>query len=318
LTNEKFLARFAVELWAVPDFYRGAFGKIRLWRECGMRLSGRRELPIYLNVDLSLATWLAVCLRLHGAKNIFVHSHAAQFASPQSPWLQFLFRRLIVSCARQKIGVSVAAAEAMFGKSSNALLLPALIDFHQLRSEVRTSDIARSPTFTFGCVGRLDLQKNQGLLIHALAKLRDSGRLAKLLIIGDGEYGVELARLVDELQLQEQVSLLPARPDISVVYAHLIDAVLVPSVREGQCRVVAEAQFFGLPVAASVGVPDSAFLMPNMALRQIALTVDAWVEAMVSILQGTPQRFEPQLALAEQSELSLSCGVERLLRALPI
>lgn len=318
MANPEFRTHFAVELWAIPDIYRGATGKIRLWRDCGVRLAGRRGMPVYLNLDLSLATWLAFCMRLRGAKFLIVHSHAAQFASPKRLWIQSMFRRLLIACAYDRIAVSQAAALAMFGQSGCAKLLPALIDFDQLMVQSRSTVLPRSKSFTFGCIGRLDLQKNQAVLIYAIAKLRASGLNAKLLLVGDGEQHGALLSLAASLGVEDEVSLLAARPDIGAVYGNLLDAVLVPSVREGQCRVVAEAQFFGLPVAASGGVPDSAFLLPSAALRHVGLTVDAWFEAMVSLLDGKLQRTPPRVVLAHQSDLSFTHGVDRLLRILSV
>lgn len=105
-------------------------------------------------------------------------------------------------------------------------------------------------------VGRLRIRKGVEILLQALARLEDG---SELLIVGDGEHGAYLRRLVDRLDLGGRVRF-AGRRSAAEVRALLADstALVVPSIYEGMPLVVLEAMEAGVPVIASAvsGIPE--------------------------------------------------------------
>ena len=69
---------------------------------------------------------------------------------------------------------------AMYGPNAkNVTFIQDFIDFEKLWEEsflkIPVPHITDQTSFMFGCVGRLAEQKNQGLVIRVLAKMRDKG-----------------------------------------------------------------------------------------------------------------------------------------------
>ena len=105
-----------------------------------------------------------------------------------------------------------------------------------------------------GTVGRLTPVKDQQLLLHAVAYLREHDRAIgarlRLLIVGDGPLYAELASLVEQLELQDIVWLAGDRNDVPAVLQTL-DIFVLPSLGEGISNTILEAMASGLPVIAT-------------------------------------------------------------------
>ncbi|MDP4598241.1 MAG: glycosyltransferase family 4 protein [Pseudomonadales bacterium] len=113
------------------------------------------------------------------------------------------------------------------------------------------------------CVGRIDPQKNQQLLLQALAHLQVSHPKAHLLLIGhvtDATYASQLHLTIEKLNLAASVTLLPGlapdNPELVAAY-HAADLFCLPSIHEPFGIVILEAWTAGLPVLASKvgGIP---------------------------------------------------------------
>jgi glycosyltransferase involved in cell wall biosynthesis len=144
--------------------------------------------------------------------------------------------------------------------------------------------------FTFVCVGRLAAQKNQTLAIEALARLVANGLDADLILVGDGDDRGGLEALAFRLSVHDRVRITGELESVASVYGHVADAVIVTSRYEGQSRVVAEAQSFGLPVLGSVGVPDSAWIVHGPRdRRQLPLDPGVWAREMAAVMAEGPR-----------------------------
>ncbi len=278
--------RFECVVWEVPDCYRGVFGKLALSREVARRVRSVRPDVIYLNVDLSLACWLVLAFRLSGSTPVVVHSHNAAFDAPRNRLALTIYRYLTRELAAGHIALSPEAARAMFGSDEGVAIVHCLIDFETLHAAAAVAGPPPKRTrFIFACVGRLAPQKNQTLAVKALARLIALGFDAELLLVGDGADRAALEALARRLSIGDRVRITGELADAARIYAQEADAVLVCSRYEGQSRVVAEAQSFGLPVLASSGVPESAWIADaRLDRRGLRLDPEVWAEAMVEVM----------------------------------
>ncbi|MCL2504027.1 MAG: glycosyltransferase family 4 protein [Coriobacteriia bacterium] len=114
-----------------------------------------------------------------------------------------------------------------------------------MRKRLQLAEGERVVTF----VGRLGKEKNVGLLIRAMALVKEP--LTRLVIVGDGPDRAQLEALVERLRLGPRVSFTGYldRPDVTCAY-RISDAFVFASTTETQGLVVGEAMAAGLPVIA--------------------------------------------------------------------
>ena len=156
--------------------------------------------------------------------------------------------------------------------------------------------------------------KEQALVIRAIAKVREKGLDAQLIIIGGGKLRAGYEKLTEELDLQNHVLFVGEVENISPYYRSFIDVLLVPSLYEGQGRIVAEAQLFGLPVVVSHAVPDIAFLTGENIYRVGSCSEDDWAAVMEERVKRAPERSSSNLEMAlSHPNLSMGSGVDKVL-----
>lgn len=134
-----------------------------------------------------------------------------------------------------------------FGKNSH--IIPKTVNIHFFKpAENKPNNIH----FTLGITARLIQGKRHDLILKALTHLRNKGVIIYLKIAGSGPKMVELKRLVDELNLSQQVEFtgLLNRNQLVDFYQSL-DAYIHASKGETICYSIMEAQACGLPILAS-------------------------------------------------------------------
>ncbi|RUO69553.1 glycosyltransferase [Idiomarina ramblicola] len=112
----------------------------------------------------------------------------------------------------------------------------------------------------FVSVSRLSNEKNIDFMIEAMAQLKEqTDKPFRLLIVGDGHQRHRLQARIDEMNLQQQITLVGAvPPEQMAAWYRLGDAFLFASQSETQGMVILEAMAAGLPVVAvrSSGIDD--------------------------------------------------------------
>lgn len=109
-----------------------------------------------------------------------------------------------------------------------------------------------------GCVGRLDRQKRQDLLIEALAAL---DKETHLLLIGEGGWRAELEQMAKKKGVAARVHFLGNRGDIPALLATM-DTFCLPSDYEGMSNALLEAMAAGKKIVAS-DIPENKVLITH-------------------------------------------------------
>jgi glycosyltransferase involved in cell wall biosynthesis len=122
------------------------------------------------------------------------------------------------------------------------------------RAAVRAELAIPPGAWVAGTVGRLSAEKDQALLLRAVAPLLDEE--TRLLVVGDGAEAAALGALARSLPAGRFIHLLGARSDVPRLLTAL-DAFVLSSRTEGLPLVIPEAMAAGLPVVSTAvgGIP---------------------------------------------------------------
>ncbi|HTM46915.1 MAG TPA: glycosyltransferase, partial [Polyangiaceae bacterium] len=202
----------------------------------------------------------APAARLAGA--VAIHSrHGMNPDRPRRLWLRRTIARLCDSYVAVTPSLATVAVEngdclaARLRIISNGIDVTRFSPNQQARSEMRRSLGIAETAWVVGTVGRLAPEKNQALLIDAMAPLLGPDR--ELVIVGDGPERKALERRIAALPQRRHVHLLGARDDVEHILP-AFDAFALTSHTEGLPLVVLEAMATGLPVISTAvgGIPD--------------------------------------------------------------
>ena len=129
--------------------------------------------------------------------------------------------------------------------SEKSIIIPNGIDFKYI-NKIEPSYEKSDVIFT----GRLIKEKNVNMLIKAIGNVKERIPDIKCIIIGDGPERAKLERLVQELDIQNNVSFKGFIKDYNdlISYMKASKVFVLPSTREGFGIVVIEANACGLPV----------------------------------------------------------------------
>jgi glycosyltransferase involved in cell wall biosynthesis len=218
--------------------------------------------------------YAAPAARLCGAGAVHT-KHGANPDGGRRLWL----RRAAARCTHAYVAVSALTAdvarrnrevdERKLHTIANGIDLARFHPDAAARAAVRAELGVGERDFVVGTVGRLAAEKDQALLIAAVAPLlasdgpgdagaRGGGGIARLVIVGDGAERAALATQIAALDERgRRVVLTGARADVPRLLA-AFDAFALSSRTEGLPLVIAEAMAVGLPVVSTAvgGIPD--------------------------------------------------------------
>ena len=149
----------------------------------------------------------------------------------------------------------------------NFYYLPNIVDNYFLNLNPKQK-LECSSNFIFINIGFLDKKKNQSLLINSFYKSFFTNKNIKLWIVGDGPEYSNLEKLIERLELTEQVTLFGrvSRKEVKrlLSQAHVF---VLSSLVETFGVVIIEALAMGLPVIATkCGGPESIITSKNLGL----------------------------------------------------
>ncbi|WP_406946319.1 glycosyltransferase family 4 protein [Halobacillus sp. SY10] len=119
------------------------------------------------------------------------------------------------------------------------------------KTEARKSYGYKLEDFLLFYAAEFNKNKNQKLLIEALARINDSGQNIKLLLAGKGELQDKCKQLAEDLGVRENVRFLGYVNEIKKIVS-ICDVAVGSSLREGLPVNIMEAMACGLPVVATL------------------------------------------------------------------
>jgi glycosyltransferase involved in cell wall biosynthesis len=210
--------------------------------------------------------------RLAGARRLLVTHHTPEL--PRHDNLAGRAWRALGWLSRPEIVYTSESDRRADGRRLlRTAVVPLGIDLERFRRPVRD---ARTPP-TIGNVARLAPQKGQRTLIEAAPLVLERFPDARFVIVGDGELRGELEAAAAALGVAQRFTFAGERRDVPVLL-ETFDVFAFPSLFEGLCLAVIEAQAAGVPVVATpVGgiretvVPgETGVLVPPHDARRLA------------------------------------------------
>jgi glycosyltransferase involved in cell wall biosynthesis len=183
------------------------------------------------------------------------------------------------------------------------------------KAEARAAFDLSSDAVVMGAAGRLEREKNFGLLVRGFARVRHEIPSAVLVIAGDGSQRGELERLSIELGLSREHVRLPGLIDDVALLHHALDVFVQSSDDEGTPNVVLEAMALETPIVAT----DAGGTAEVARHGREALIVDkgdeeALVRAVLDVLRN-PSATQARVAAARarvETELSFERRTRRI------
>ncbi len=262
--------------------------------------------PSVLHGVLFYGDLTARLLRLSGVKGRVVSALHSSYIGPA--WRDVALR-VTDGCVDSVTAVSKAVAEARIAagsvRRSKIVVIPNGIDFARVArpTEPELTALRRRygldpEDFVVLSVGRLEPEKNFGLLLDVVAQLARKHPRTRALIVGAGGEESRLRRRAGDLGITERVVFAGQVAPVGPLY-HLGSVFVLSSLIEGLPMVMLEAMAAGLPMVLPRlgGIPDvvthdeSAFLYATgdaQGLRQ----------ALERVLNGPPGERERIVARA--------------------
>jgi len=264
-----------VSLAAGPE---GPLGE--MFRASGVETA---SIPKGAGVDASLPFRLSAFLKRQGADVVHTHNpHALIYGAPagrmsgaitvhtrhgmnpdlpRRVWLRQKVAALLDAYVAVTPKLAQVAREANECDSSRLHVIPNGIDLERFRPDPRARQEVRQslgipPTaWVVGTVGRLAPEKDQTLLVRAMAPLLDERR--QLVVVGDGPEREAVAASMKGTWRPEFCHLVGARADVERCLA-AFDAFALSSKTEGLPLSLLEAMATGVPVISTSvgGIPD--------------------------------------------------------------
>ena len=253
-------------------------------------------------------------------------------------WKGHVLSRLLASGADVCVGVSPSVGRYLVDgiripKSrvrviANGVSSPSRLTAVEIE-EIRTAYGFEAEDIVIGGVGRMvdDEHKRFSDLIKAAAKLLNSGRRVRLLLVGDGPVRPMLESVAVSEGIASCVSFAGYQSDVGPYYAAM-DVFALSSAREAFGLVVAEAMRAGLPVVGTAvgGVPDiiidgeTGFLVPARDPAALAEALSSLADdSALRVSMGQAGRlradchFSAERYVADVSALYESLSIDRSL-----
>lgn len=183
--------------------------------------------------------------------------------------LKHFDRVKVVSRPLYSLAESVGICPDKLSLIPNAIDLALMVSGETEQESIRKEFTLNKKQPLIGMIGRLDKEKNPGLILDILPELIRLFPDLKCFFVGEGSLRGDLIRRAEEMGLNSMAVFTGYREDARTIIS-LLDVVIIPSWTEGIPKTLLESMAFEKPVVATRvgGVPDvirdgkNGFLVP--------------------------------------------------------
>lgn len=224
----------------------------------------------YVHIHLDNLVRFFYLFLLKRKSNVILHSHNSYNDEVEKSSIKQLLHqlgKLIVKHGQFiHFACSDLAAKWLFGEAPYCQINNGidLLDFKynaDLRQQYLT-EFNLVGKHVYGHIGRFAYQKNHVRLIKIFSQIYQRDKLARLVLIGDGDNKEKIESLVNEMNLKQAVLFLGYRSDVAKLL-NMLDYIIFPSLYEGLPISLVEAQANGIPVFYSSQITQEVSLLPE-------------------------------------------------------
>lgn len=241
----------------------------------------------------------------------------ASHTNRKSRTLERIGKFLIKIYATDKIAISRAAGDYLFGKSDYKIIANTIqFDNYIVHDPCRLIGLRQEIGITandivIGQIGHLYVQKNHKFTIEWFSQYLKHHDNARLLLIGEGELFAAIEARLNELNIHERVKLLGTRHDIPALLS-CMNVMIFPSLYEGLGGVVLEAQAAGIPVVISNRIPEEAIVVDSMVAKcSLEAPFRDWNNAIDAMLKVNVPDVETRKECFETKGYDIKAVTER-------
>ena len=220
------------------------------------------------------------------------HSHIANIKeSFTHKCIRKFFTRITVHYSTDLCACGNDAGNWMWGtKKANGkgfVVLPNAIDptlfsFNKSKREQIRTELNLSNEFVIGIVARFSRQKNLSFAIEVLSDILSIKPNSKLILVGRGELEGNIASIIKEKGLENNVELLGARDDVHSLM-NCFDIFMLTSIYEGLPVTAVEAQANGLQVVLSNNITKEIGLSERVKYLDLSIGSKEWANTIANL-----------------------------------
>lgn len=274
---------------------------------------------IHMNSSCKNA-WILYYAKKYGIRIRIAHSHNTGFTTETllAKTAKAFLTPFLKHCATHFLACSENAGRWMFGDKcvrngrvkiiKNAIDTDAFVFNPEWRKSLR-GELHIGNNVVYGCVGRLENQKNHKFLIQVFSKIKQSQSDAILLLVGDGSLEKILKKQVDDAGLTDSVIFTGFKTNRNQ-YMSAMDSFIVTSFYEGFSIVTIEAQAAGLPCFVPTGViPYETKITNLITFIDPSDSAASWADKILSV--GCVERHNMSEAIIKSG-----CDMETMIKEL--
>lgn len=236
-------------------FIRGILKTARFYKL--LKNSSYRVVHIHVSKPTGGIIYCVIARLLH--RKTIVHGHCSKpmnypfLTAVVDSFCHYLMGKMQIF----QIACSEGAKSYIFGGCSRAIVINNGIDFDKYRFEIENRQEIRAKysigddITVLGSVGRLSHEKNYIFLIELLKNL-DTNNV--IFLVGDGKDKELLKNKSIEYGVADRIYFIDPTKNVEK-YLSAMDIFLMPSLQEGLCNAVIEAQANGMECICSKGIP---------------------------------------------------------------
>jgi len=177
-----------------------------------------------------------------------------------------------------------------------------ILDLEEIEIKSKQKDIHWNPDIVqILTVGRLSAEKGHADFLPVILKLKQKKLKFKWWIIGDGKERSKIDRLIQELNLSDNVEVL-GKKENPFPYYKACDVYLQPSKYEGHCVSIIEAKYFNKPIVSNnfAGITDEIENEYNGLICE--MNFDSQYKALEKVIKNKGLRLQFSINLSKETK----------------
>ena len=268
---EKELTNKGIKVYKLKDVWlKGLFSYIKYRKQVNIFFNKHHDYKIVHLHSTSKNYYILKIAKKYDIDIRIAHSHSTDFYTSKilKRIIGNLWKNKLLKYATDYMACSKEAGEWLF-PNKKFIVIPNGIEtdkfkYNDLYRKELIKEYNLENKFIIGNVGRLTYQKNPLLLIDIFNEIKKENNNSFLIIIGTGELEDKVKEKINDYKLNNSILLLNNRNDVYKFY-NVFDCFILPSLHEGFCIAILEAQINGLPCIVNKDViPKDVIISKNL------------------------------------------------------